>query len=108
MASSAWSWPQPLMSLPVRALRAGEGWANALSAWLLPVYPEGLHAADRRDLIHVFFGDDTLAEAAYPTRFQGMDVVPSGPQLGLPRPNAPRERRPASGPRSTPSATSST
>ncbi|MFD7576110.1 ParA family protein [Streptomyces sp. NPDC059810] len=55
----------------------------ALSAWLLPVYPEGLAANDRRNLRHVFFGEATLAQAAYPTMFQRVYVVPSGTRLGL-------------------------
>lgn len=50
----------------------------ALSAWLLPQYPEG---GPRHSLRSVFFDECTLAEASYPTLFAGMDVVPSGLDL---------------------------
>ncbi|MEQ6028203.1 ParA family protein [Streptomyces salinarius] len=50
----------------------------ALSAWLLPQYPEG---STRHSLRSVFFEDCTLAEATYPTLFAGVDVVPSGADL---------------------------
>ncbi|MEZ3182967.1 ParA family protein [Streptomyces pimonensis] len=50
----------------------------ALSAWLLPQYPED---SPRHSLRSVFFEDCTLAEATYPTRFAGVDMVPSGTDL---------------------------
>lgn len=50
----------------------------ALSVWLLPQYPtEG----PRHSLRSVFFDECTLAEATYPTLFEGIDVVPSGIDL---------------------------
>jgi chromosome partitioning protein len=50
----------------------------ALSMWLLPQYPEG---APRHSLRSVFFDEASLAEATYPTRFAGIDIVPSGMDL---------------------------
>ncbi|MTE22600.1 AAA family ATPase [Streptomyces sp. TRM43335] len=50
----------------------------ALSAWLRPQHPEG---EEPRSLRSVFFEECTLAEATYPTRFEGIDVVPSGLDL---------------------------
>ncbi|MFE9783648.1 ParA family protein [Streptomyces sp. NPDC005775] len=50
----------------------------ALSVWLLPQYPEG---SPRHSLRSVFFDECTLAEATYPTLFEGVDVVPSGLDL---------------------------
>jgi chromosome partitioning protein len=50
----------------------------ALSLWLLPQYTEG---AARHSLRSVFFDEATLAQATYPTRFEGIDVVPSGMDL---------------------------
>ncbi|MDV9190952.1 AAA family ATPase [Streptomyces sp. SR27] len=50
----------------------------ALSVWLLPQYPDG---AERRSLRSVFFDECTLAEATYPTLFDGVDIVPSGLDL---------------------------
>jgi chromosome partitioning protein len=52
-----------------------------LSAWLKPVYPEGLEPKRRRSLTHVFHGACTLDEATYPTRFKGLYVVPAGSKL---------------------------
>ncbi|MEU6055919.1 ParA family protein [Streptomyces xanthochromogenes] len=52
-----------------------------LSAWLKPVYPEGLEPKRRRSLTHVFHGVCTLDEATYPTRFKGLYVVPAGAKL---------------------------
>jgi chromosome partitioning protein len=50
----------------------------ALSVWLLPQHPaEG----PRHSLRSVFFDECTLAEATYPTRFEGIDVVPSDVDL---------------------------
>lgn len=53
-----------------------------LSAWLKPVYPEGLEPKRRRTLTHVFHKACTLDEATYPTRFKGLYVVPAGSKLG--------------------------
>jgi chromosome partitioning protein len=53
-----------------------------LSAWLKPVYPEGLEPKRRRTLTHVFHGACTLDEATYPTRFKGLYIVPAGSKLG--------------------------
>lgn len=53
-----------------------------LSAWIEPVYPEGLDPKRRRTLTHVFYKACTLEEATYPTRFKGLYVVPSGSKLG--------------------------
>ncbi|MFM9449131.1 ParA family protein [Streptomyces acidiscabies] len=53
-----------------------------LSAWLKPVYPEGLEPKRRRTLTHVFQGACTLDEATYPTCFKGVYVVPAGSKLG--------------------------
>ncbi|WP_331740139.1 ParA family protein (plasmid) [Streptomyces albidoflavus] len=50
----------------------------ALSAWLVPQYPAG---EPQHSLRSVFFDEATLAEATYPTRFKGIDVVPSGVDL---------------------------
>ncbi|WP_340564470.1 ParA family protein [Streptomyces sp. GSL17-111] len=50
----------------------------ALTAWLRPQYPgEG----ERWSLRSVFFDECTLAQATYPTRFEGLDLVPSGLDL---------------------------
>nr|WP_107908825.1 AAA family ATPase [Streptomyces chartreusis] len=50
----------------------------ALSAWLVPQYPaEG----PRHSLRSVFFDECSLAEATYPSRYQGLDIVPSGIDL---------------------------
>ncbi|ELP62929.1 CobQ/CobB/MinD/ParA nucleotide binding domain protein [Streptomyces turgidiscabies Car8] len=53
-----------------------------LSAWLKPIYPEGLDPKRRRSLTHVFHKTCTLDEATYPTRFKGLYVVPAGSKLG--------------------------
>lgn len=50
----------------------------ALSQWLLPQYPAG---DPRHSLRSVFFGECSLAEATYPTLFEGIDIVPSGVDL---------------------------
>lgn len=50
----------------------------ALSAWLLPQYPED---GPRHSLRSVFFDECTLLEATYPTLFEGIDIVPSGLDL---------------------------
>ncbi|MEU5416655.1 ParA family protein [Streptomyces clavifer] len=50
----------------------------ALSVWLLPQYPEG---SPRHSLRSVFFDECSLAEATYPTLFEGVDIVPSGLDL---------------------------
>jgi chromosome partitioning protein len=64
-------------SLRVRVIDADHQEA-ALSAWLLPQYPEG---GPRHSLRSVFFDECTLTEASYPTLFAGVDVVPSGLDL---------------------------
>lgn len=51
----------------------------ALSVWLVPQYPAD--AVERHSLRSVFFDEATLAEATYPTLFEGIDVVPSGMDL---------------------------
>ncbi|MFD9496865.1 ParA family protein [Streptomyces sp. NPDC060005] len=50
----------------------------ALSVWLVPQYPD---EGPRHSLRSVFFDECTLAEATYPTRFEGIDIVPSGVDL---------------------------
>lgn len=50
----------------------------ALSAWLLAQYPDG---SPRHSLRSVFFDECSLAEATYPTLFEGIDMVPSGVDL---------------------------
>lgn len=50
----------------------------ALSAWLLPQYPAD---GERHSLRSVFFDECSLLEATYPTRFDGIDIVPSGLDL---------------------------
>ncbi|MFJ7497837.1 ParA family protein [Streptomyces sp. NPDC097727] len=50
----------------------------ALSVWLLPQYPAD---APRYSLRSVFFDECSLAEATYPTLFEGVDIVPSGLDL---------------------------
>lgn len=50
----------------------------ALSVWLLPQYPK---EGPRHSLRSVFFDECTLAEATYPTLFEGVDIVPSGVDL---------------------------
>ncbi|MFH8797668.1 ParA family protein [Streptomyces sp. NPDC017941] len=50
----------------------------ALSVWLVPQYPD---EGPRHSLRSVFMDECTLAEATYPTRFAGVDVVPSGLDL---------------------------
>ncbi|MGA4803588.1 ParA family protein [Streptomyces lavendulocolor] len=50
----------------------------ALSAWLVPAYPEG---EPRHSLRSVFFDECTLTEATYPTTVEGLDIVPSGADL---------------------------
>ncbi|MFF5783215.1 ParA family protein [Streptomyces virginiae] len=56
----------------------GDPQEAALSAWMHAVYPEG---AARHSLRSVFFDECTLAEATYPTTFDGIDIVPSGADL---------------------------
>ncbi|GAA1016866.1 ParA family protein [Streptomyces thermogriseus] len=56
----------------------GDHQEAALSAWLLPQYPDG---QERRSLRSVFFDECTLAEASYPTRYERIDIVPSGADL---------------------------
>ncbi|MCX4482155.1 AAA family ATPase [Streptomyces cellulosae] len=56
----------------------GDHQEAALSAWLLPQYPE---TGERHSLRSVFFEDCTLTEATYPTLFAGVDMVPSGTDL---------------------------
>ncbi|WP_151775790.1 ParA family protein [Streptomyces abyssomicinicus] len=56
----------------------GDHQEAALSAWLLPQYPED---SPRHSLRSVFFDECTLLEATYPTLFEGLDVVPSGRDL---------------------------
>ncbi|MDC2951049.1 ParA family protein [Streptomyces heilongjiangensis] len=50
----------------------------ALSVWLLPQYP---NEGPRHSLRSVFFDECSLAEATYPTLFEGIDIVPSGVDL---------------------------
>ncbi|WP_097223409.1 MULTISPECIES: ParA family protein [unclassified Streptomyces] len=54
----------------------------SLPAWLEPAYPEGLEPKQRRTLTHVFFGNCSLADATYPTKFKGLYIVPGGTKLG--------------------------
>lgn len=50
----------------------------ALSVWLLPQIPAG---TPPRSLRSVFFDECSLLEATYPTRFENIDIVPSGLDL---------------------------
>ncbi|MER6789503.1 AAA family ATPase [Streptomyces sp. NPDC000658] len=50
----------------------------ALSAWLLPQYPD---EGPRHSLRSVFFDECSLAEATYPTLFENLYVVPSSIDL---------------------------
>jgi chromosome partitioning protein len=50
----------------------------ALSVWLPPQYPA---SGERHSLRSVFFDECSLADATYPTRFEGIDIVPSGLDL---------------------------
>lgn len=56
----------------------GDPQEAALSAWLVPQHPDGV---ERRSLRSVFFDECSLAEATYPTRFEGIDIVPSALDL---------------------------
>jgi len=56
----------------------GDHQEAALSAWLLPQYPDG---QEPHSLRSVFFDECSLTEATYPTRYEGVDIVPSGLDL---------------------------
>ncbi|MFJ1536364.1 ParA family protein [Streptomyces mirabilis] len=71
--AAAWA----AQGLRVRVIDADHQEA-ALSAWLLPQYPEG---APRHSLRSVFFDECSLLEATYPTLYEGIDIVPSGLDL---------------------------
>jgi chromosome partitioning protein len=53
----------------------------SLTSWLQIVYPDGLPADQRCSLTDVYFDRCSLKEATHPTRYQGLYLVPSFPDL---------------------------
>lgn len=55
----------------------------SLSAWLAPQYPDEVPADDRYTLTDVYAEECTLDQATWPTRYEGLYIVPSGIDLSL-------------------------
>ncbi|MEV8476213.1 ParA family protein [Streptomyces sp. NPDC051173] len=73
------------LSLVARGLRVrlidADPQVASLTLWLPVIYPEGLPEDQRRSLRDVYYDQCTLAEATYPTPYQGLYLVPSFPDL---------------------------
>lgn len=74
------------MALVARGLRVriidADPQEASLSVWLQFFYPEGVPAAERKHLTHLYFDQSvTLQEITYATPYEGLYFVPSFPDL---------------------------